>query len=112
MKSFLDYINPFNKVIDLASEAITDKDKLNEFKHEATMASSELKKMLEETYRKELETKTVPWVDALHKMGRQILSYAGYGLAFYMVSKGYDPMAAMAAIAPGGIYSYVKGKGK
>lgn len=109
--SFLDYINPFNKVIDLASKAITDKDLLNQFRHEATMATAELKTMLE-TYRQELETKTVPWVDALHKMGRQILSYAGYGLAFYMVSKGYDPMAAMAAIAPGGIYSYVKGKGK
>ena len=110
--SFLDYINPFNKVIDLASEAITDKDKLHQFRHEADMASAELKTMLEETYRQELETKTVPWVDALHKMGRQILSYAGYGLAFYMVAKGYDPMAAMAAMAPGGIYSYVKGKGK
>lgn len=110
--SFLKWMNPFNKVIDLASEAITDEDKLNEFKHEADMASTELKKMLEETYRTELATKTVPWVDALHKMGRQLMSYAGYGLAFYMVHQGYDPMAAMAAVAPGGIYNYVKGRGQ
>ncbi|GAA4650825.1 hypothetical protein GCM10023116_31080 [Kistimonas scapharcae] len=107
-----DWINPFGKVIDLASEAITDKDKLNELNHAYDMAESELKKMLEETYRQELGTKTIPWVDALHKMGRQLFGYAGYGLAFYMVSQGYDPMAAMAAIAPGGIYSYVKGRGK
>jgi hypothetical protein len=59
-----------------------------------------------------LQTQTVPWVDALHKMGRQVMSYLGYGLAFYMVHKGYDPMAAMAALAPGGIYNYVKGRGK
>ncbi|WP_299734027.1 hypothetical protein [uncultured Endozoicomonas sp.] len=110
--SFLDWINPFNKVVDLASELIEDPDKVNEFRHQATMAGKELQKMAEETYRKELDTKTVPWVDALHKMGRQIASYVGYGLAFYMVHKGYDPMAAMAALAPGGIYSYVKGRGK
>ncbi|KEQ19184.1 hypothetical protein [Endozoicomonas numazuensis] len=110
--SLLDWINPFSKVIDLASEAITDQDKLNAFKHEADMASAELRQMLEETYRQELQTTTVPWVDALHKMGRQVMSYLGYGLAFYMVHQGYDPMAAMAALAPGGIYNYVKGRGK
>lgn len=109
--SFLDWINPFNKVIDLASEAITDKDKLNQFQHEAAMARTELQQSLEETYRQELHTKTIPWVDALHKMGRQVMSYLGYGLAFYMVHQGYDPMAAMAALAPGGIYNYVKGRG-
>ena len=110
--SLLDWINPFSKVIDIADKAITDKDKLNEFRHELDMASEELRQMLEETYRQELQTETVPWVDALHKMGRQMMSYAGYGLAFYMVYKGYDPMAAMAALAPGGIYNYVKGKGQ
>ena len=110
--SLLDWINPFSKVIDIADKAITDKDKLNEFRHEVDMASAELRQMLEETHRQELNTKTISWVDALHKMGRQLMSYAGYGLAFYMVHKGYDPMAAMTALAPGGIYNYVKGRGK
>ena len=110
--SLLDWINPFRKVIDLADQAITDKDKLNTFRHEVDMANAQLREMLEETYRQELGTKTVPWVDALHKMGRQTMSYLGYGLAFYMVHQGYDPLAAMAAVAPGGIYNYVKGRGK
>ncbi|OED43598.1 hypothetical protein ACH42_09815 [Endozoicomonas sp. (ex Bugula neritina AB1)] len=110
--SLPDWANPFSKVIDIADKAITDKDKLNEFRHEVDMASVELKQMLEETYRQELQTTTIPAVDAFHKMGRQLMSYAGYGLAFYMVHKGYDPMAAMAALAPGGIYNYVKGKGQ
>ena len=103
--SFLDYINPFNKVIDLVSEVVEDPDKRNEIEQALMMAA-------EETYRRELETRTIPWVDALHKMGRQLTSYIGYGLAFYMVQQGYDPMAAMAAVAPGGIYAAFKNKRK
>ena len=103
--SFLDYINPFNKVIDLVSEVVEDPDKRNEIEQALMMAA-------EETYRRELDAKTVPWVDALHKMSRTIGSWAGYGLAFYMVKEGYDPMAAMAAVAPGGIYAAFKNKRK
>jgi len=29
-----------------------------------------------------------------------------------MVHKGFDPMAVMAAVAPGGIYAALKNKGK
>lgn len=101
----LDFINPFNKVVDLADQFIEDKDKVNEIKRALYLAA-------EETYKTELLTKTVPWIDALHKMGRQITGYVGYGLAFYMVKMGYDPMAAMAAVAPGGIYAAFKNKGK
>jgi hypothetical protein len=104
--NFLDYINPFNKVTDLISEVVEDKDKANEIKRELMQAA-------EATYNNELSTKTVPWVDALHKMGRQITGYLGYGLAFYMVYRGgVDPMAVMAAVAPGGIYAAFKNKGK
>lgn len=102
--SFLDYINPFNKVVDLISEAIPDKDKAEDIKRE-------LMTVAENTYNNELATRTVPWVDALHKMGRQITGYLGYSLAFYMVYKGgVDPMAVMAAVAPGGIYAAFKNK--
>lgn len=101
----LDFINPFNKALDLADQAIEDKDKVNEIKKALSLAA-------ESTYRAELSTPTVPWIDALHKMGRQITGYIGYGLAFYMVKQGYDPMAAMAAVAPGGIYAAFKNKGK
>ena len=95
----------FDKTIDLASEAIEDPDKLNAIK-------GNIEKLKQERYTLELQTKTVPWVDALHKMGRQITGYIGYGLAFYMVHKGFDPMAVMAAVAPGGIYAAFKNKGK
>ena len=91
----------FDKTIDLASEAIEDIDKLNEIKGNIEM-------MKQERYLAELNTKTIPLVDAIHKMGRQITGYLGYGLAFYMVHMGYDPMAAMAAVAPGGLYAVFK----
>jgi hypothetical protein len=103
--SFSDWINPFSKALDIVDKAVEDKDRANEIKQAIYEGA-------EETYRKELETKTVPWVDALHKMGRQITSYLGYALAFYMVKEGYDPVAAMAAVAPGGIYAAFKNKGK
>lgn len=102
--SLLDWINPFKDVTDIISEAVEDKDKANEINQKLMLAA-------EATYIKELGTKTVPWVDALHKMGRQITGYLGYGLAFYMVHKGgSDPMAIMAAVAPGGIYAAMKGR--
>lgn len=102
--SFLDYINPFKDVTNLVSEAIEDPDKANAI-------NAKLMKLAEASYTMELTTKTIPWVDALHKMGRQITGYIGYGLAFYMVHKGgVDPMALVAAVSPGGIYAVMKNK--
>jgi len=104
--SLLDFINPFNRVADVVDQFVEDKDASNEIKKAIAMAA-------EETYRKELEARTVPWVDALHKMGRQLTGYLGYALAFYMVHKGgVDPMAVMAAVAPGGLYAAFKNKGQ
>ena len=104
--SWIDFINPFKDVTDLVSEAIVDKDKANEI-------NGKLMQAAEATYNKELSTKTIPWVDALHKMGRQITGYIGYGLAFYMTYKGgVDPIALVAAVSPGGIYAAMKNKGK
>ena len=95
----------FDKTADLISEAIEDKDKLNEIR-------GNLAKLKQENYALELQTKTIPWLDGLHKMSRTIGSWLGYGLAFYMVRTGFDPMAVMAALAPGGVYNFVKGKGR
>ena len=102
--SLLAYINPFNKVADLISEVVVDKDKAAEINKVLMLAA-------ESSYNNELNTKTVPWIDALHKMGRQITGYLGYALGFYMVHQGgHDPVAIMAAVAPGGIYAAMKGK--
>ena len=101
----MSWFGRFERTTDLISESIEDPDKRNEI-------NGNIEKLKQERYTLELQTKTVPWVDALHKMGRQLTGYLGYGLAFYMVQQGYDPMAAMAAVAPGGIYAAFKNKGK
>ena len=102
--NLLDFINPFKEVTSLVSEAVEDKDKANKI-------NQRLMEVAENTYVTELVTKTIPWVDALHKMGRQITNYLGYALAFYMTYKGnVDPIAIMASLAPGGIYAALKNK--
>lgn len=104
--SFLDFINPFNKVADIVDKAVLDKDMANNLK-------GEILKLGEQVYLQELSTKTVPWVDALHKMTRPIGTWISYGLCAYMVHTGItDPIALAACFAPGGIYNFVKGKGK
>lgn len=106
----LSALNPFRgqitKALELADQAITDKDALNDLKYS-------LRELKESTYQLELETKTVPWVDGLHKMGRQIISVVSIlaivGLKLYGVDLSIEEMFALAG--PGGIYNFVKGAG-
>lgn len=104
--SLLDWINPFSKVIDIVDKYVPDKDLAAELK-------SKLELGAQNVYLTELATKTVPWVDALHKMIRPIGTLSGYGLCAYMIHQGItDPIALAACFAPGGVYNFVKGKGK
>ena len=52
---------------DIIKEVVVDKDKQNEI-------IGNLQQIKEQVYIQELQTKTIPWVDAVHKMGRQILN--------------------------------------
>jgi hypothetical protein len=71
----------FKGTTDIIKEAVTDKDKQNEIIGNL----EELKRQFEQAlYLKELDTKTVPWVDALHKMGRQLLNY--FTIAYCLVA--------------------------
>ena len=110
--SFLDWINPFNKALAIVDKAVLDKDLRETLRAELEAGRQDISKMAETSYRQALATSTVPWVDALHKMGRQITGYLSCGLAFYMVMEGYDYQAVMAAMAPSSIYAWQKGKGK
>lgn len=59
------------------------------------------------------QTKTIPWVDALHKMGRQILNLLTLAAVFtlLMFDKNLTGPAIAALLGGNGIYQYVKGKG-
>ena len=109
--ALLDWINPFNKVADLVSEVVTDKDKKNAL----DAALAELK---QQVYMTELNTKTVPWVDALHKMGRQIMSMLTLivGAVLYHLNPDVDIVTLAAVLGassgPTAIYNVMKGKGR
>ncbi len=101
----LSLFTTIDKTIDLASEAIEDVDLSNKLK-------ADIAKIKEQVYITELNTKTVPWVDGLHKMQRGILSRASLAVTIYMVHNGVDdPIALGAGMAPAGLYNFVKGKG-
>ena len=94
-------------LIALAKELIPDKDKQSQF-------IGALEAMKAQVYMAELATTTVPWVDALHKMGRQILNLCTI-LAIVLL-KMYDvDLDAWEVMAMGGgnaVYQYVKSRGK
>lgn len=112
-------VNPFNKVAQtvigagsLADQLVVDKDAKLGQEHEMDMER-------EESYQVELATQTLVWVDALHKMGRQLLSLLsmifGFVIAMYAISKGMDGTAIVstsAGIAPGAIYNNTKTRDK
>lgn len=105
--SLTDWINPISKAEDIIAEAVEDKDKLNAI-------NGHLAELRQQVYLAELNTKTIPWVDAIHKMGRQMMSYATLAAGVYLLVKHPDinPMTLAAVMSPSGIYNYIKGKGR
>ena len=105
--SFLDWLNPINKGLDIAAEFVEDKDKANELR-------ASLEQLKQQVYLAELNTKTIPWVDAAHKMGRQVLSLLSVMIPAVLLWRHPDinPAALAAIVAPGGVYNYIKGRGK
>lgn len=72
--SVFDWFKPLDKAMDVVDKAVLDKDAAAAIKGELQMAELKLRALAEQTYVAELQRVTIPWVDALHKMGRQILS--------------------------------------
>ncbi len=108
--SVLDWINPFNKVADLVSEIVVDKDK-------KIAIDAELKKLKDQVYMMELQTKTIPWVDAIHKMSRPIMALAStVAPVIVLVFVPDIPIESLAVVmsgsVPAAIYTKLKGKGR
>lgn len=73
----------------------------------------ELKTQIE-PYIEELKAKTIPWIDGLHKMGRQILNAYTISMVFVLLMTGHavTPEAAALIGGPNMIYQFIKGKGE
>lgn len=101
----------FKETISIAKEAVTDKDKQNELIGSIEKLEQNIGR---ELYILELKTKTIPWVDAIHKMGRQITNNLTIVIVCVLMLKGIEITPTTALILGGGnvAYQVVKGKGK
>ena len=100
----------FKDTADIIKEAVVDKDAQNKI----IEALDTLRMQVErEVYLAELGTKTIPWVDALHKMGRQILNALTIAAVCVLLLNNIPVTGEVALILGGGnlAYQIVKGKG-
>ncbi len=118
--SVFDWFKPLDKAIDVVDELVEDKDLKNQLKAEIQTAEIGLRVLAEQSYIAELNTKTMPKIDALHKMARSIGSWINIigGLCFlaYYSSLGNEitletAFTVMGLSSPQAIYNYVKGRG-
>jgi hypothetical protein len=65
-------------------------------------------------YLEGLKVKTIPWVDALHKMGRQIANYYVTTIVFVLLMTSHVITPEAALLLSGGnlAYQLIKGKGQ
>lgn len=95
-----DIMKPVNKAFDIIDQAVDDGD-LNQ----------KLKAMF---YLTELNTKTLPLIDGLHKLGRQLLAWGQVGFYAWASAQGVEITWELVAGVSGatGAYTLAKGKGK
>lgn len=112
-------------LFDLVREVVPDKDKQAELQLRlaevqarvtdalitATTRNAELEAQVRTA---ELNIKTYPWVDAVHKMGRQLHAAAIIVavVVFQTLGKPISADVLMVMAAPGTLYTYIKGKGQ
>lgn len=123
--SLLDYLNPFDKIVDrtadVIDEMVEDKDVANEIKGRVQLAKIAGRTEIERSYQVALQTKTHWFFDGIHKLGRQVTNllvlYAGHDLLSDLTAAGtpitFDHVLAVAALGgPAALYTVIKGRGK
>ena len=97
-----------DKTADIVKEAVTDVDKANEI-----IGNIEQIKV-GSSYLAELATKTIPWIDGLHKMGRQIINVITIIVVVVLVAIDHEITQYDVMLLGGGNFAYqiIKGKGK
>ena len=100
----------FSDVKQIASEVIEDPDLRNKLLTKLNEAQLEVQKVA-------LQTKTIPWVDALHKMSRPLISVITVcaPITVLLVHPEIDLqkllMVTVGGSVPAGIYTKMKGRG-
>lgn len=103
--------NTASKALDIVLEKTVDVDKRNAL-------VMQFLTMKEETRRAELARTTIPWVDAVHKMGRQIfwLATTTGVLVLIGIGRGEELLRYASvldtSVLGGALYTLLKGKGR
>lgn len=100
----------FGDTTDIVKEAVTDKDAQNRILGSLEELGQNVER---EIYLAELKTKTVPWVDAVHKLGRQLLNFFSIAATALLIAFNYDINQYEALLLGGGnvAYQLIKGRG-
>lgn len=102
--------NTVSRALDIALEKTEDVDKRNALVIQFVTIK-------EETRRAELARVTIPWVDAAHKMGRQIFWLASMVAVVVLIATGHsqeimdNAQLLMSISGGGGLYTLLKGRG-
>ncbi len=106
----LDFLGFFNTTAEVVKETVLDKDAQNKILESLDTLKMETEKQI---HLQELQTATVPWVDGLHKMGRQITNYLTIIIVSVLMLNGIEITGPAAMILGGGnvAYQVIKGKG-
>jgi len=101
----------FSDTTDIIKKVVVDKDAQNQIIGSLENVRQQIDK---EVYIKELETKTITWVDAMHKMARSFLAFVCIAATVGLMLLGHEITPTVAAIlgAPTTAYALIKGKGK
>lgn len=98
-----------SKALDLASEKMLDQDKLNDLITRVIEAQLQLDIA-------KAQTKTIPWVDALHKMFRPmywlLFTIGIFVFAYLQINLEEYEKYFLLASGGGGLYTLMKGRGK
>ncbi len=99
--------NAINGAIGIVKKIVPDKDKQNEI-------IGAIENVKQVAYMAELNTKTVPWVDALHKMGRLITNWSLIITVVVFELMGWELSQNIVFLMGGGniVYQLIKGKGR
>lgn len=91
---------PIEDTINIVDQLVTDKD--------------EAARLKAQIYITELQTSTIPVVDAFHKMGRLLTIFAQLWFYFYCVSHNIEITKELVAGVSGvaGAYTLIKGRGR
>lgn len=101
----------FESTAEIVKESVTDVDASNRIIESLDTLQQEVNGRL---YEAELNTKTVPWVDALHKMGRQLTNYLLIVVVTILLLCEVEITGPVALLMGGGnvAYQFIKGRGK